>query len=243
MLLATLTAIKGRPVPIDLCSITQMPSHGVTDSNDDPVRTLSFLSTAFGLMADLDVGTDNWRWMGETRFVLGYIKGALQNSKQNCRLDVLLVEQDKLKIEQNWIEQRNQMKDASAYSTTPSPAIPPVDSSLVDGEHGGLPSLLYGDVRTPISKRPLPSPQTSKLSPDTATDDQWYTLEEPITSIYAGTLPFMSADLLEFPMKLSGDGSIDIIVHQSPSALRTLRCIDGAEKGSMFLNDDVSTDT
>lgn len=38
-------------------------------------RTLSFMSQALGLMADLDLGTEHLRWMGDTRFVVGMLQG------------------------------------------------------------------------------------------------------------------------------------------------------------------------
>ena len=38
-------------------------------------RSVSFMSQAVGLMADLDIGTDNLRWMGETRFIYGLLRG------------------------------------------------------------------------------------------------------------------------------------------------------------------------
>jgi len=38
-------------------------------------RVISFMSQALGLMAELDTGTDNWRWMGDTRFFLGFLRG------------------------------------------------------------------------------------------------------------------------------------------------------------------------
>jgi sphingosine kinase len=37
--------------------------------------TYSFMSQALGLMADLDVGTENLRWMGDTRFLVGLLRG------------------------------------------------------------------------------------------------------------------------------------------------------------------------
>lgn len=234
--LAALTALKGRPVPLDLCSVTQLPAGKSADSGVEPIRMLSFLSTSFGLMADLDVGTENWRWMGETRFILGYLKGALKNPKQPCRLDILLSEFDKQTIEANWIKQRAEFNSGSALDGGLLSAS--IDQFSDSESSIGLPSLLYGDVRTPIPKASLPFSSTDSTTTKTTKKDQWYTLEEPITSIYAGTLPFMAADLLEFPMKLTGDGSIDIIVHQSPSVLRTLLCIDGADQGSMFRNKD-----
>ena len=39
-------------------------------------RTISFMSQALGLMADLDIGTENLRWMGDARFMIGLIRGS-----------------------------------------------------------------------------------------------------------------------------------------------------------------------
>ena len=36
---------------------------------------LSFLSVALGLMADLDLETEHLRWMGDNRFIFGYLHG------------------------------------------------------------------------------------------------------------------------------------------------------------------------
>lgn len=38
-------------------------------------RAISFMTQALGLMAELDIGTENWRWMGDTRFFLGFLRG------------------------------------------------------------------------------------------------------------------------------------------------------------------------
>jgi len=38
-------------------------------------KTISHMSQALGLMAEVDVGTENWRWMGDTRFLLGFLRG------------------------------------------------------------------------------------------------------------------------------------------------------------------------
>ena len=38
-------------------------------------QTVSFMSQALGLMADLDIGTQHLRWMGDARFMYGFIRG------------------------------------------------------------------------------------------------------------------------------------------------------------------------
>jgi sphingosine kinase len=54
----------GQPLKVDLFSIIQKGK-----------RTFSFMSQAMGLMADLDIGTENLRWMGDLRFILGLFRG------------------------------------------------------------------------------------------------------------------------------------------------------------------------
>ncbi len=39
-------------------------------------RSISFMSQAMGLMADLDIGTEHLRWMGDTRFIYGLFRGS-----------------------------------------------------------------------------------------------------------------------------------------------------------------------
>ena len=48
----------------DVCSVTQ-----------NGRRSYSFLSQATGLLAELDTETENLRWMGDTRFIVGFFKG------------------------------------------------------------------------------------------------------------------------------------------------------------------------
>jgi hypothetical protein len=38
-------------------------------------RVFTYMSQALGLMADLDIGTEHLRWMGDTRFVYGFLRG------------------------------------------------------------------------------------------------------------------------------------------------------------------------
>ena len=65
---AAYAAVRGTPVPLDVASILQ-PSTGC--------RMFSFLSVTFGLVANLDIGTEHLRWMGAQRFVWGAIREIL----------------------------------------------------------------------------------------------------------------------------------------------------------------------
>lgn len=84
--LATLNIIKGQNLPVDLCSVLLMPSGK---------RRVSFLSQALGLMVDADIGTENLRWMGDSRFMYGFIRGVAQNKICKARLKLDIVTDDK----------------------------------------------------------------------------------------------------------------------------------------------------
>lgn len=80
--LATLNIVKGQPMSIDLQSVLLLPSRE---------RRVSFLSVALGLMVDLDIGTESYRWMGDARFVYGFLRGIVQRKPCKARvwLDVV----------------------------------------------------------------------------------------------------------------------------------------------------------
>ncbi|KAG6907358.1 hypothetical protein DXG01_009242 [Tephrocybe rancida] len=75
---AALNVIKGKHMKVDVFSLTQ-----------DGKRTISFMSQALGLMADLDIGTENLRWMGDTRFMVGLLRGESDKLKMANSLNHL----------------------------------------------------------------------------------------------------------------------------------------------------------
>jgi len=84
---AALNVIKGKHMKIDVFSLTQ-----------NGKRTISFMSQALGLMADLDIGTENLRWMGDTRFMVGLLRGVIQFKPCPVQLSYKLAEGDKVKM-------------------------------------------------------------------------------------------------------------------------------------------------
>lgn len=75
--IAALAIVKGVVAPLDLASIT----YGET-------RLLSFLSQAVGVMAEVDLATENLRWMGSARFTWGFIERLLARKVYPCDLAV-----------------------------------------------------------------------------------------------------------------------------------------------------------
>lgn len=76
-------------MPIDLASTLLIPSYK---------RYVSFLSIAIGMMVDLDIGTESLRWMGDTRFVLGFLKGVALSKTFQCRVHLDVRESDKVEM-------------------------------------------------------------------------------------------------------------------------------------------------
>lgn len=74
---AGLAIVKGVSTPLDLVSVTQ----GGT-------RTLSFLSQALGLIADLDITTEGMRWMGSERFTVGFLWLVFKKKLYPCDIAV-----------------------------------------------------------------------------------------------------------------------------------------------------------
>ncbi|TIA72573.1 hypothetical protein E3P92_02181 [Wallemia ichthyophaga] len=93
--LATLNAIKGHAMPLDLFSIMQGNK-----------RTLSYLTQATGLMADLDIGTEDMRWLGDTRFVIGYVRSLVRNAPCPCEIYIKVEHDDKNQMV-NWVRERH----------------------------------------------------------------------------------------------------------------------------------------
>ncbi|VDB83012.1 unnamed protein product [Peniophora sp. CBMAI 1063] len=84
---ATLNAIKGRPMAVDVCSIVQ-----------DGKRTFSYMSQCLGLMADLDLGTEHLRILGSNRFVYGYLRGVVTRKSYPYQISIKAMESDKQKM-------------------------------------------------------------------------------------------------------------------------------------------------
>ncbi|KAK9245669.1 ATP-NAD kinase-like domain-containing protein [Lipomyces tetrasporus] len=117
---ATLSVVKGIPIPVDLCALTQ-----------DNKRYITFLSQALGMIADCDLGTENMRWMGESRFTVGLIMRVLSGAKYPCKVSVRISHESRTQVRQAYLEHKNK-----AHTST--------------FERTQLPDLKYGTVHDPI---------------------------------------------------------------------------------------------
>ncbi len=140
--LAALAIIKGVPTPLDLVSVT----HGSQ-------RTISFLSQALGLIAEVDLGTEHLRWMGATRFTYGFILLAMQRKTYPCDIAVKVEIDHKDDVKKHYRQRVTQAETEAGTSESPEQsqnidkqaAVLSSVSDVVSGDDGlGLPPLKYG---------------------------------------------------------------------------------------------------
>ncbi|CAG8463591.1 2665_t:CDS:2 [Gigaspora rosea] len=81
---SALTIIKGVPMKIDVCSITQGDK-----------RFFSFMSQTYGVIADCDLATENLRFLGGLRFYIGAVKAIIEGRGYGCELAMKVAESNK----------------------------------------------------------------------------------------------------------------------------------------------------
>jgi sphingosine kinase len=141
--LAALAIVKGVPTPFDLVSVT----HG-------DQRTISFLSQALGMMAELDLGTEHLRWMGAARFTVGYLTSVLLRKTYPCDIAVKAEIDDKGDVKKHYRQKVAQAgTDPSEDGDKPHDRIdkepglsPPSQDPTNSDDELGLPPLKYGTV-------------------------------------------------------------------------------------------------
>ncbi|KAJ7774558.1 ATP-NAD kinase-like domain-containing protein [Mycena maculata] len=170
---AALNAVKGLPMKVDVFSLTQ-----------NSKRTISFMSQGLGLIADLDIGTEHMRWMGEARFTYGFLRGLIQFKPCPIQLSYKAVEFDKDKMYDTLQKRREtgKVRDATTHESPPGPG--------TDGT--ALPPLRYSSTD----------------------EEGWTTLDKPLLYLYAGKGPYVGRDFMAFPVSLPDDGLIDIVAQE-----------------------------
>ncbi|WVR06330.1 hypothetical protein IAU60_003361 [Kwoniella sp. DSM 27419] len=290
--LACLNLIKGRKLNIDLCSVLLLPSME---------RRFAFLSQALGLMVDLDIGTEHLRWMGDTRFMVGFLKGIVNNKSIKCRIRLNVVEHDKVSMAR---KARDKVKDRKGTKTLGGgrdPLVKGIEGLKVTGK-AGAPGVEGSGKKTvdgtassmgPSATQPVnglangdtdreqnvdgnaeddfvpdhgPIPPARPLEPDAS----WVTIEalgekpdvklkrsseqsagssavgsadqkkgswidgQGILYFYAGMMPWVARDLMQWPVAISGDGLVDVVVQSVVPRMMMANAITGAEKGEAY---------
>jgi sphingosine kinase len=197
--------LAGRAMKIDLFSIIQ-----------NGKRTISFMSQALGLMAELDLGTERLRWMGDARFVLGFLRGCAHEFYKpfECRFpDLIIPSVVAFKPCPVTLSIKVAARDKYAMAeASQSHRVATQSDSTWEDTGSSLPPLKY------------------------SRDDEegWVTFDKPILYVYGGKGPYVGryvvphhshhsrplkgplsvSDYIAFPVSLPNDGLIDILVQE-----------------------------
>lgn len=197
------------------------------------VQYYSFLSQAIGILADLDLGTEHLRALGDTRFLIGYATSVLRNARCDVDIDIKLGARGS----KNRAEMRQRVIDFNSGSRSHSGVEQGTERTRgVEGaETSASAELIHGAVTEPITSDGSIPPSFDMHDPSwphtflqqssarqvgaaiqsSQADAQssplgWVHIHDPIASLYAGKLPFVSRDLMQFPFALPNDGTIDV---------------------------------
>lgn len=172
---------------VDVCSVTHKHT-----------RVLSFMSQAIGLMAELDLGTEHLRFMGDSRFVYGYLRGLISHRTCPVKVSIKVAQSDKDQM----------VKDLRAGEA----AALRMQSATADAAGtNGTSEVVSGDAPTEQTEPGLPP---LKYPFGEQTGDGWVVFEKPILYLFGGKGPLVARDLMQFPMSLPNDGYVDLVLQE-----------------------------
>jgi sphingosine kinase len=233
--LSALAIVKGVRTPLDLVSITQGDR-----------RFISFLSQAFGLVADLDLGTEHLRWMGSTRFTVGFMWLVFQKRQYPCDIAVKVEIGDKLAVKEHYQTRTGSAVDAegagagsaaqqSDKGTDVAGAVTP---AMNDDGDDGLPPLRYGTVtdKIPEGWDLIPAEKMGNFYCGNVSCSSRYSQVDNQHADFS-QMAYMAPDANFFAGAMPNDGLMDMVTADGDiSPLKAIQMQLGVENGHFFDN-------
>ncbi|KAL9656682.1 hypothetical protein ABK040_002952 [Willaertia magna] len=215
---------RGFHQPMDLMSCFQ--------SNNK--RYFSFLSVTFGAIADIDIGTENVRWMGSARNLYGALK-VMMNKKYYKGRVKYLQEVTGLEKKNSWRHVKHNEKRYSAFQEHQNE-----DES---SEERSLDCPLLRKYFSEELKRLAPNylAESNKSTQSVKEDNYKLSEIEDNFLLFMGVnIPHISHDFMASPMAHLHDGYVDLVfVKENISRGNFLNLLVSAENGNYILDDAV----
>lgn len=158
-----------------------------------------------GIVAEVDLGTENLRWMGSARFTYGFFVRVLGKTVYACDLAVKIEIPDKSAIREHY---RNELRNCA-----------PIEErrGLLPSGQGdnGLPPLRYGSISAPL--------------PSTFTTIQ----ADKLGNFCSGNMALMAPGANIFPATVPSDGNLDLGGISRTSAIKSFRAVENGNLFSM----------
>ncbi|KAF8936050.1 ATP-NAD kinase-like domain-containing protein [Dissophora ornata] len=197
---AVLGIIKGKAMPVDLCSVTQGDN-----------RFFSFVLQSFGLIADVDLGSEHLRWMGEARFTVSAVGKVLSQTSYPCELAYIPEETDIEKIRKDYNEHR---REPVVWADQTHDELDATHATIVDR---------FGRVTDPIKE-----------------SDGWIVENDRYATVVGAKLPWISKGSVSHPAAQPNDGLVDLLVFPKDiGRVAGLQIMVGVETGEHVFNEKV----
>lgn len=202
--IAALRMLKLKRTKMDVMAVTQGTE-----------TKLSFLSQAYGAIADSDIGTEHLRWMGPVRFDVGIVHKILTKARFSCDLYVKYSAKDKWAIQEHFKLHK-----------------------------AGTPETLHVSVRSTSLETQNDIFQLSgpSLEEDVPSDWEQIPYEETknLSIFYVGKMPYVLSDVQFFPAALPSDGCMDMILTLTEAPFfKMARVLLAVERGGHVHSSDV----
>lgn len=198
--LATLEMLKLTKMKMDIMLLSQGKN-----------VSLSFLSQAYGAIADSDIGTEHLRWMGSVRFELGLAYKIFTKAKYPCDLYVKYAIENKKEIQEHFKLYSKYQESLGNKNDRE------VLMKQLQAKYPGLDSPVASDWVK------IPSEETDNLS-----------------IFYVGNMPYVLTDAQFFPAAISDDGYMDLLVfHNKIPLYNYTRLLLNVSTGRHVHNEDV----
>lgn len=156
---AALAVIKGETMPLDLCRVVQ-PFSGLIDTFPKDIflkiffwfegkpDVWAFAAVCWGIVADVDIESEKWRFMGELRFALGGVQGIMSHKRNHAVIYYLPQDEDLVSNKSSDNQQQQQAESVTINSlldqidmTTPPSNWKVIDDDFYYFVAGNIPFL------------------------------------------------------------------------------------------------------
>ena len=198
-----------------------------TSSSPPPLvaRRFAFLSLTYGLIANADVGTDPWRWMGPLRFTLGALREVA--ARRSHALDAVVVD-------------ASSNSSTSTSSTSSPPAPPRFPGALATPLLDSLSASALLPLEGTGTGGGRGGEEGRRISPPSA---PWRRLNVDDAALFACcNLPFLDASTHLAPGVRRDCGSLHLVrTRGNIPRMAALKLLSEVETGSHLLNSSTSS--
>jgi len=206
-------------------------------------RRFFFLSITWGLIADADLGTENMRWLGSARNLVGALRGIVRQKYLHGKLKYLQVGNSDKSAAQESSQRAQESSYRHVHSNSDniqSEKSFPICRHLVEHfaqEFEQIAPSFYAEQREHLQSISTTSPIEQDLSKEV----QVNFMEDEIFAFVASNVTHIAHDCKIAPNAQLSDGSIDLIIlrDKSLSRLGMTKLFMGVEDGSFFQHNSV----